>query len=76
MELVGYRENLEMLQELFPGRAVISLPECAKALDLNIKTVRECTMSYRKNPIPTQIVGSRKKVIPIAGLARWMCKKQ
>ena len=74
MDLVGFRENYELLRELFPGRATISLPECADALGVNIKTVYESVKTYKKNPIPTQTVGGRKKVVPIAGLARWMCK--
>lgn len=76
MELAGYRENLALLQEMFPDRAVISLPECAKVLGLNIKTVYETVEPYHKNPIPTKVVGSRKRVVPITGLARWMCLKK
>lgn len=75
MELAGYRENIEMLQDLFPGRMTIDLPECAQVLGVNIKTVYESIKPYRKNPIPTQVVGGRKRVVPIVGLARWMCKK-
>ena len=76
MELVGYRETLAVLQDIFPGRVVISLPECAKVLGLNIKTVYETVEPYHKNPIPTKLVGGRKKVVPLVGLARWMCSKK
>ena len=75
MELAGYRENIEMLQDLFPGRVTINLSECAQILGVNIKTVYESTKPYRKNPIPTQLVGGRKRVVPLVGLARWMCKR-
>ena len=73
MELQGYRENLEMLQLTFPDRVAISAEECAKAMDLNIKTVY--TAIYRSNnPLPTIRMG-RKIMIPVARLARWMCLK-
>ena len=73
MELKGYRENIEQLNEKFPGRVAISIKECSEVLNCNVKTVYESIKPYRKNPIPTLLIGSRKRLIPITGLARWMC---
>ena len=75
MELAGYRENIEFLNEMFPGRVTITIPECAKVMDCNVKTIYELIKPYRKNPIPTQLIGSRRRVVPIVGLARWLCQK-
>lgn len=71
MEMRGYRENYERLNELFPNRVSISILECAVVLGVNHKTVRE-TVKRVNNPIPTVKVG-RRRMIPIPQLARWMC---
>lgn len=70
MEPRGYRENYERLNDLFPERVSISIDECASVLGVNHKTVRE-TVKRVNNPIPTVKVG-RRRMIPIARLARWM----
>ena len=75
MELPGYRENIERLDKMFPNRVTITLAECAQVLGVNIKTVYELISKGRKNPIPCLLIGSRRKVIPIVGLARWMCMR-
>ena len=72
MEPAGYRENYERLNELFPGRVSITIVECAGALGVNHKTVRESLVRVH-NPIPSVKVGKRR-MIPIANLARWMCR--
>lgn len=75
MEFAGYRENIEFLNVMFPGRVTISISECAKAMGCDIKTVYNLIKPYRKNPIPTQLIGTRRRVVPIVGLARWLCMK-
>lgn len=75
MELVGYRETLETLNDMFPDRVAIDVDECAKALGVNIKTVYT-SINRVNNPLPTVKIGSRKTMIPIARLARWMCLKK
>ena len=72
MELVGYRENLQMLNELFPDRVSIDVEECAKVLGVNVKTVYN-SINRVHNPLPSVVVGNRKRMIPIARLARWLC---
>ena len=71
MELQGYRENLEILQLAFPDRVAISVDECAKIMDLNIKTVYGA-IHQKHNPLPVVRMG-RKIMIPVGRLARWMC---
>lgn len=73
MELVGYRENLELLRTQFPDRVAISVQECAVTLGVNVKTVYE-TIRRQTNPLPVVYMG-RKITIPVARLARWMCLK-
>jgi excisionase family DNA binding protein len=71
MELVGYRENLELLRESFPDQTAISVEECARTLSVSERLVYD-SIHAAKNPIPAIKVG-RRIMIPIARLARWMC---
>ena len=43
MEKEGYREALDMLREMYPGRMVLSVKEVAEATGSNIGTVYEAT---------------------------------
>lgn len=72
MEKTGYRENYELLRELFPGRATLSTTEAAEAMGTDVRTIRAATELVR-NPLPSCKVGEKKTVIPIPALARWMC---
>ena len=71
MELVGYRENFELLRELFPEQSAISVEECARALGVSERLIYD-SIRAAKNPLPAVRLG-RKIAIPIARLARWMC---
>ena len=75
MELAGYRENIERLNSAFPNQGAISIPECAKFLSLDVKTVYNLIKPYNKNPIPTKLIGTRRRVIPVVALARWLCQR-
>lgn len=72
MELKGYRETLGHLKEMFPDRVTINAEECSKALGVNIKTIY-VTINRVKNPLPSVKVGENKILIPLSGLARWLC---
>lgn len=74
MELVGYRENLELLRELFPDRATIDFAECSECLGCDIRTVRAAAQRSH-NPLPTVKVGKKRVLVPIPRLARWMCQR-
>ncbi len=74
MELAGFRENLALLSQLFPGRAAIDVKECADVLGVNVKTVY-AAIDRVHNPIPAIKVG-KKTTIPIGRLARWMCVRK
>ena len=74
MEREGYRENLELLREHFPGRGCINMAEAADFLGVEIKTVH-AAIQNRTNPLPTKKVGTHRVVIPLALFARWLtCK--
>lgn len=71
MEKQGYRENLELLRQHFPGKVTLSVKETAAILGVSTNIVYDMAR-YAKNPLPHQKAGARV-LIPIAGLARWMC---
>lgn len=71
MEKQGYRENLELLLVLFPSRATITVKEAAEVMNSNVNTVYTA-IKRRRDPLPSKKLCG-KTVIPIAGLARWMC---
>ena len=74
MVLDGYEENLTMLRHLFPDKLVISSKECARILDVDVRTLFR--MKERaKNPLPlvrlTYTQRSRYG-ISLPDLARWV----
>ena len=75
-ELDGYREALELLRELYPGRTALKIPEAAAALGVHTQTLT-AAINRKRNPLPAQNVsgGARNKsyVIPLTALARWQC---
>lgn len=71
MEFKGYREALEFLENLFPGRVFIGISEFAEISGLNYKTVYDA-IEDSKNPLPSKILGKKRIIIPIPALARWM----
>ena len=71
MEKQGYRENIELLTQMFPGRAAISVKEAAEVTGTSIGNIYDMVKRVR-NPLPHQKMGARV-LIPVAGLARWMC---
>lgn len=71
MEKEGYRESLNMLMEMYPGRVALSVKEVAQITDSNVSTIYDATKRVKK-PIPSKKLGG-KVVIPITSLARWMC---
>lgn len=74
MEKPDYRANLSMLSERFPDRVGLSPKEVAELLDADVETIRSATRK-KYNPLPSQKLSERKVIIPIAGLARWLCGK-
>ena len=71
MEKQGYRENIALLTEIFPGRAAISVKEAADVTGTSKDAVYDMIKRVH-NPLPHQKMGARV-LIPVAGLARWMC---
>ena len=75
MVVAGYYEQLELIKEKFPDKIALSVHECADVMGVNFKTVYGM-IRRAKDPLPTKKVGSRKVVIPIASLARWLCLRR
>ena len=71
MEKVGYRDTLDMLRAMYPGKAAITIKEAATAMGANVGTVY-AAVKRRYNPLPSQKL-SKKIVIPLPALARWLC---
>lgn len=63
----GYREQLELLAERFPGKEVLSIQDVCKMFGCHRQTLLADKTFPRK-----QIGGKGKYYIPIVGLARWM----
>lgn len=74
MEKVGFRENYNFLSEKYPDRAGLSPKEVAELLGADVETIRSATRK-KYNPLPCQKLSERKTIIPIVGLARWLCGK-
>lgn len=64
-EKVDYRDNLEMLREMYPGKMGVGIDEACQVLKRNRKTL------LKDRAFPAQLVGN-KYFIPLTGLARYM----
>ncbi len=72
MEKQGYREMLEHLKEMFPGRIAITPKEVASVTGIPLNSVYN-SMRRAKNPLPSKKLGEKNRlVIPITQLARWL----
>lgn len=70
MEKSGYRENLELLREIFPGKGAITVKETATFLGVAEGTVYSAILR-KYNPLPSTKLNG-KKLIPIVPLAKWL----
>jgi excisionase family DNA binding protein len=73
-EKVNFREQLGLLNDLFPGKITLTVSEAASVLGVDRRTVR--AMIERKyNPLPAQIVGKTNNktryIIPKTAVARF-----
>lgn len=68
-ELDGYRQQLERLAELYPGKEFLTIQEVCKMFRCN----RRKLLSDKTFPVK-QFNGRGIYYIPIVGLARWMCQ--
>lgn len=71
-EKQGYREQIERLAEIYPGKITLSLSEAASALGIDKRTV--VTMIEKKKLAATDISagGKNKRYrIPITAVARF-----
>ena len=75
MVVSGYYEQLEFIKDLYPGVVSLSVKQCADLMGLDVRTVYAMTRRV-KDPLPTKKVGTKKIVIPIPSLARWLCVRK
>lgn len=66
-ELEDYRDNLELLGKLFPGKATITIEETAQVIGCHERTIA------KNDDIPIVKVG-RRSAVPIVGLARYLSR--
>lgn len=64
-EKVDYRDNLEMLREMFPGKMTITMQDACALLSRDKRSL------LGDRGFPVQKVGGRYAV-PIVGLARYL----
>lgn len=67
-ETEGYRPQLELLTDMFPARAAITVNECQTALGIDRRTL----LAERK--FPARKIGG-KYAVPLTELARWLTRK-
>lgn len=73
MEKEGYRDTLNALTERFGGKMALSVAETAEVLGVSEWTVRQDLKRKYGKPLPSRRLARNKIVIPVPGLARWMC---
>lgn len=67
-EAEGYRPQLELLTDMFPARAAITVNECQSALGID----RRVLLADRN--FPAKKIGG-KYAVPLTELARWLTRK-
>lgn len=65
-EKEGFREQLQSLMERFPGKEAVGLEACCEMLDTDRRVL------LKDKTFPAKKVGG-KYMIPLVGLARWLC---
>ena len=62
-EKEGYRDNLAILREMFPGQITITIPEAAKAIGMKPET-------YRADKSWPRVSKGKQEVVSLGDLAR------
>ena len=78
MDIIGYREKLGVLNELYPNCGTLTVEECARFLKCDVRTVRSM-MHRATEPLPAVYLTKTKRpkvVIDKSSLARWLCKME
>lgn len=69
----GYREQIERLAEIYPGKITLSLSEAASALGIDKRTV---LVLIEKKKLPANDISNGRKnkhyIIPITAIARFV----
>ena len=67
-ETEGYRPQLELLTDMFPARAAITVTECQAVLGLDRRTL------LADREFPARKIGN-KYAIPLTERARWLTRR-
>ena len=62
-EKEGFRDNLAVLMEMFPGRATITIPEAARVIGMKPET-------YRADRSWPRVSKGKQEVVSLGDLAR------
>lgn len=62
-EKEGYRDNLAVLKELFPGRVTVSIPEAAKVIGMKPE-------NYRADTSWPRVTKGKREIVSLGDLAR------
>lgn len=75
MVVAGYYEQLELIKEKFPDKVTLTVQECADLMGIDRKTAYSMTKRV-KDPLPAKKIGTKKILVPIPSLARWLCLRK
>ena len=70
-ERVGYRDIISACATSFPGKNLLTPPQVAAVLGIDVRTVR-AAMSRRRNPLPCVSVSDTRYKVPVQTLAYWV----
>lgn len=66
-EFEDYRDNIELLKGLFPGKVTLTVEEAATVIGCDKRTI------VGNNNVPVVRVG-RRVAVPLVGLAKYLSK--
>lgn len=74
-EKQGYREQIEALATVFPGKVSLSISEAAKALDVDRRTVNALIEQKRLTAINVSLGDKYNRyLIPITSIAKMLTR--
>jgi excisionase family DNA binding protein len=75
-EAEGYREQIEIISMIYPGKAALSVAETAKVLGIDRRTVSRLIQT--KKLLATDISSGTKKntyIIPVSAIAKMTTRR-
>ena len=75
-EAEGYREQIELISIIYPGKAALSVAETAKVLGIDRRTVNRLIQT--KKLLATDISSGAKKnryIVPVSAIAKMTSRR-